>query len=107
MDVESLRSGDYEERILSEVAQCPYFVLILTKDALTKRQDDRGLFFKEIARALKTERTIVPVVMPDFSYPAPSELPSNIADLPRHNAVAFSHEYFDAMIAKLRRYLSS
>jgi hypothetical protein len=51
---------------------------------------------QEIAHAIHTHRNIIPVLARGFSFPP--ELPADIATLPRHQGVEYSHMYHAAMI---------
>jgi hypothetical protein len=48
---------------------------------------------------LATKRNVVPVILPGFAFPA--ELPSDIADLARHQAIEYSHTLFEATARKV------
>ena len=44
-------------------------------------------------------------MLPGFSFPAQESLPEEIREVARHDAVEYSHRYFNAMVEKIRERL--
>jgi hypothetical protein len=42
---------------------------------------------------------------PEFQFPEPQAMPEDIKELRTYQGVGYSHEFFDAMINRLLRYL--
>lgn len=102
LDVTDLSKGHFDEALLRYVAATPSFIVILSPDALDPRiQKQEDWMRREVAHAIRTERNIVPVMFPGFEFPA--ELPDDIKDLPRHQGVKYSHDFFEAVIDKILR----
>jgi hypothetical protein len=106
LDVEDLRLGHFDEALLTRIAETPYFILILSPNCLARCADEDDWLRQEIAQALRTNRKIVPVLMPGFTFPDPETLPPDIRDLWTHNGVTLSHEFYDATIARILEYLN-
>jgi hypothetical protein len=105
LDVDDLRSHHFDERLLKEIEKAPSFIVILTPGCLDKCSRERDWLRLEIAHAIKEKKNIVPILKNSFNFPPPESLPPDIADLPRHNAVPYVHEYFEASIQKLMEFL--
>jgi hypothetical protein len=99
LDVTELGRGYFDDALLKSIDQTPNFVVILSPHALDRAESDEDWLRKEIAHALKTDRNVVPLIMPGFQFPA--KLPRDLKNLPRHQGMDYSHLYFDAMIQKL------
>jgi N-acetylneuraminic acid mutarotase len=105
LDVDDLESGHFNLALLERIAEAPNFIVILSPHALDRVVDERDWLRQEIAQAVQTKRNIVPLLMPGFDFPAPETLPAEFKDLPNYQSVKYSHEFFDATIAKLVQYL--
>ncbi|MFY9574821.1 MAG: toll/interleukin-1 receptor domain-containing protein [Blastocatellia bacterium] len=105
LDVEDLRSGHFDQALLKCIANTPNFLVVLAPHSLAGCSDQNDWFRKEIAWAIKSNRNIIPVFMPGFKFPELAELPDEIRVLRSHQSVTFSHEFFDAMIEKIKQYL--
>lgn len=99
LDVTELGRGYFDEALLRHIEQTPNFVVILSPDSLNRSENDEDWLRKEIAHALKTDRNVVPLMLPKFEFPA--RLPEDIRNLPRCQGVEYSHRYIDAMLEKL------
>lgn len=99
LDVTELGRGYFDDALLRNIEQTPNFVVILSPHALDRAESDEDWLRREIAHALKSDRNVVPLIMPGFQFPA--KLPRDLKNLPRHQGMDYSHLYFDAMIQKL------
>ena len=99
LDVTELGRGYFDDALLRSIEQTPNFVVILSPHALDRAESDEDWLRKEIAHALKSERNVVPLIMPGFQFPP--KLPRDLKNLPRHQGMDYSHLYFDAMMQKL------
>lgn len=98
-DFDSIHGGCFDDRILNAIENCSDFVLVLSKNALARCVNEDDWVRQEIAFALKCGKNIVPVKVSDFVYP--TDLPEDIADISRHNAVDYIRSYYDDFISKL------
>ena len=58
-DIESIRAGQFDTIILSQIAARPYFLLVLTPGTLERCVEPTDWLRREIEQALKTQRVIV------------------------------------------------
>ena len=79
------------------------FVVVLPKDAL-RDLDGKNLLHKEIVTALESGCNIVPV-LDGFAFPEPEELPEEVRALSHFNGVRWVHDYQDACIDKIERFI--
>ena len=105
MDTRSLSSGNYMESILKAVDASRNLVVIITKDSFKDLSDDSP-WAKEIAHALETGKTIVPVYFDGITELKPAQLPESIQRLAFENAVIYVHQYADASFDRLAERLS-
>jgi hypothetical protein len=91
-----------DERLLAHIASASSFVVILSFGSLDHAGDlgnPSELLRRKIAHALRTGRTIIPVVMEGFSYPR--ELPADIEPLRHIERIGFSELGSEAAISEI------
>jgi len=104
------------ERSYSEsMEKCSHLVLVLGEGSLdtlmTKASSGGGNVAKlplyyEVVAALKSKKTtIIPVLAPGFQFPHPDDLLPEVRALLWMNAVNFNHEYREASIDKIERFI--
>jgi len=98
-DVESLRSGKFNDEIFRVIDACTDVIVVLPQNGLDRCRNEEDWVRKEIAYAIKTNKNIIPIMMRNFEFP--SDLPSDINDLRNFNGISANMEYFDAAFAKL------
>lgn len=98
-DVDSLRSGKFNEEIFHVIDSCSDVVVVLPQNGLDRCANEGDWVRKEIAYAIKTNKNIIPVMMRNFEFP--EELPYDIDDLRHFNGISANMEYFDAAFSKL------
>ncbi|MBR5144036.1 MAG: leucine-rich repeat protein [Clostridia bacterium] len=104
-DIESLKSGPFDSRLLEQIEQCDDFILILPNGGLDRCVNQDDWVRQEIVHAIKTNKNIVPVMLRGFEFP--KDLPEEISQIAMYNAVSFdSMNYFDAKMEHLISYLS-
>lgn len=106
LDVDDLRAGHFDEEIVQRIATTPNYIVILSSGSLDRCEDKEDWFRQEIAQAIITKRNIVPILMPGFTFPE-KPLPDDIEELRVYQSVTYSHEFFEAMIGKIKGYLKS
>ena len=99
MDVRELRSGHFDDELRRQVGAAKDFLLLLTPNCLDRCVDPGDWVRSEIALALQLKLNIVPLVKPPFRIPNPQDLPPELAELPRHNAVEYNHDKSDESLA--------
>jgi hypothetical protein len=104
LDVENLGSGHFDEKLLETIAVTPHFILVLSRDTLTRCHEPEDWVRREILQALNNAKNIVPIMADDFAFDTAS-LPQELKVLQRHNGLKYNHEYFEAMIGRLLEYL--
>ncbi|KAM4701865.1 NAD(+) hydrolase SARM1 [Discoglossus pictus] len=107
IDVEKLEAGKFEDKLISSVISARNFVLVLSTGALDKCMGDnecKDWVHKEIATALSCNKNIVPVT-DNFQWPDPMSLPEDMRQVLKFNGIKWSHEYQDATIEKIIRFL--
>lgn len=99
LDLEELRSGQFNEKLYQEIDNCENFVLVLPPNSLDRCSAENDWLRLEIEHAIKQKKNIIPVMMVGFEFP--EELPPSLQVLPFFNGVKSSREYFDATIKKI------
>lgn len=109
--------ADIESRVLlrsysEPLERCRNFVLILGAGALedcflrTSHDVTRSHLYYEVVAALRSKRVkIVPVVAPGFKFPDADDLVPEVRALCSFNAVTWVHEYQDAAVDKIERFI--
>jgi len=118
--IEDLTENDdsgIESRVLlrsysAPLERCSTFILILGAGALedclvrTPHNRPRSHLYYEVVAALRSQRVkIVPVVTPGFEFPDECDLLPEVRAICKFNAVTWIHEYQDAAVAKIERFI--
>ena len=103
LDIETLRSGQFNSDLYRFIEQATDVVLILPANALDRCQDPNDWLRLEIEHAKRCRKNIVPIMLKGFSFPA--VLPPSLEFLRTQNALAANIEYYDAYIEKLTDFL--
>ncbi len=106
-DLESMRSGPFNEQLFNVIEGCRDFVIVLPPDALERCSNEEDWVRKEVLCAMSHKKNIIPVMLNGFVWPNP--MPQGMEELCNYQAVAAgSVEYFDMAMEKLqKRYLLS
>ncbi|KAM6933687.1 NAD(+) hydrolase SARM1 [Xenentodon cancila] len=107
IDVEKLESGKFEDKLIQSVQRARNFILVLSANALDKCMGDTAMkdwVHKEIVTALAGKKNIVPVT-DNFMWPDPTSLPDDMRAILNFNGIKWSHEYQEATIEKIIRFL--
>lgn len=106
LDMESLRSGKFNEQIYDQIAQCKDFISVLPPNGLDRCCSDPGDWVRlETAKAIQLGKNIIPIMMRGFDFP--EDLPKDIEELRLYKGLTASTEYFDAMYDRLKSMLLS
>uniref|UniRef100_A0A665USL8 NAD(+) hydrolase SARM1 n=1 Tax=Echeneis naucrates TaxID=173247 RepID=A0A665USL8_ECHNA len=107
IDVEKLEAGKFEDKLIQSVQQARNFILVLSANALDKCMGDAAMkdwVHKEIVMALAGRKNIIPVTE-NFMWPDPMSLPEDMRAILNFNGIKWSHEYQEATIEKIIRFL--
>ncbi|XP_019620754.1 PREDICTED: sterile alpha and TIR motif-containing protein 1-like isoform X1 [Branchiostoma belcheri] len=107
IDVEKLEAGKFDNKLLENVKKAKNFILVLTPNALDRCLTDtegKDWVRKEIVAAIESSCNIVPV-MSSFYWPKPEDLPEDMRAVCYFNGIKWIHDYQDACIDKLERFL--
>lgn len=103
LDVESLRSGKFNEQLFRVIEECTDFLLILPPNGLDRCVHPDDWVRLEIERAVDLGKNIIPVMMRGFEWP--DTLPEKLQEIPLENGVTANTELFDGVIARLEKKL--
>lgn len=104
-DIESLRSGKFNDAIYEKIEQCKDFVLVLPPSSLDRCLDENDWVRKEIECAMKHRKNIIPVMLRGFEWP--EKLPESLNDLKLFNGIAANTEYFEMFLEKLTEFFTT
>ncbi|XP_028320362.1 NAD(+) hydrolase SARM1 [Gouania willdenowi] len=107
IDVEKLEAGKFEDKLIQSVQRAKNFILVLSANALDKCMGDSAMkdwVHKEIVTAMAGKKNIVPVT-DNFLWPDPTSLPDDMRAILNFNGIKWSHEYQEASIEKILRFL--
>lgn len=105
LDIESLNSGKFNEKLLDVIEECKDMVVVLPPNALDRCFNEEDWLYREVKHGIAHRKNIVPVMMKGFKWP--EILPEAIQDLQNYNGIQDNKDYFDAVIDKLTTHLTS
>jgi len=104
-DVESLRSGYFNEALYSVIDQCKDVIVVLSPNALDRCVNEDDWVRKEVEHALAKKKNVIPVMLRGFDFP--KVLPESVNSLRFCNGLVASEDFFDAFIEKLTEFLQA
>lgn len=105
-DVETLRSGKFNEQLLAEIGRCTDFIVVLPEGGLDRCADPEDWVRREVCCAMSHDKNVIPVMLAGFQWPKP--MPEGMEELANYQAITASgHEYFDLAMKRLMGYLKS
>ncbi|XP_066246815.1 NAD(+) hydrolase sarm1 isoform X2 [Euwallacea similis] len=107
IDVERLEAGKFDNNLLQSIHKAKHFLLVLTPMALERCKHDhekKDWVHREIVAALSANCNIIPII-DNFTFPEPDELPEDMRQVCHFNAVRWIHDYQDACVDKLERFM--
>ncbi|CAH1986157.1 unnamed protein product [Acanthoscelides obtectus] len=107
IDVERLEAGKFDNNLLQSIQKAKHFLLVLTPGALQRcigDQERKDWVHREIVAALSANCNIIPII-DNFTFPEPDELPEDMRQVCHFNAVRWIHDYQDACVDKLERFM--
>ena len=104
-DIESMRSGKFNEQIYRSIDNSSTMVVILPPGALDRCADEDDWVRREISYAIKQQKTLIPVIMQGFK--TPESLPDDMKSLLEFQGVnAENNISFDFWYAELLGYIN-
>ncbi|KAF6774294.1 hypothetical protein AHF37_07101 [Paragonimus kellicotti] len=107
LDIERLTAGKFNESLLHSISSSNNFLLVLTPNALDRCLNDTGLadwIHRETVWALRSNCNVIPVT-DSFEWPSVDLLPEDMRPILEYNAVNWVHDYQDACIAKVEKFM--
>ncbi|CAL4122768.1 unnamed protein product [Meganyctiphanes norvegica] len=107
IDVERLEAGKFDNNLLNSIRQAKNFLLVLTPSSLERCLNDhecKDWVHREIVAALQSGCNIIPII-DNFQWPEPEELPEDMRAVCYFNGVRWIHDYQDACVDKLDRFM--
>ena len=109
MDVEDVRPGeDFVRAIDDRVRACDYLLVVIGPrwlESMDRRASETDLVRHEILTGLRSATIVVPVLVAGARMPGASELPPDLAELSRRNAVEIRDDRFDDDVGRLAGFL--
>lgn len=104
-DLDSLRSGDFDVKLLDVIKNCTDYIIILSPNALDRCVNEGDWVRRELACALENGKNIVPIMGRDFHFP--DELPKDINGIRYKHGIDANTRYFQAMLDDVFKFLHS
>ncbi|XP_077509864.1 sterile alpha and armadillo motif isoform X2 [Amblyomma americanum] len=107
IDVERLEAGKFDNNLLNSIRQAKHFLLVLTPNALDRCMGDtdrKDWVHREIVEALQSQCNIIPI-LDNFQWPESEVLPEDMRAVCYFNGVRWIHDYQDACVDKLERFM--
>ncbi|BFZ18626.1 hypothetical protein BsWGS_21665 [Bradybaena similaris] len=107
IDIEKLRAGKFDESLLESVRQAKNFIIVLTQNSLDRCMADeekKDWVHREITAAIEAGSNIIPL-LDNFKWPSPESLPEDMRSICYFNYVRWIHDYQDACVDKLEKFL--
>jgi hypothetical protein len=104
LDTRDLEGGPFDQALLQAIETTADFLIVLTAGCLDRCKNEEDWVRQEIRHALSTHRHIVGLMDEDFNFP--ENLPHEIAELTRHQAVRYSSDYSGESLRKLASFLT-
>jgi len=107
LDVVGLEAGKFDNNLLQSIRSSKNFILVCTAGAMDRCEgdiDQKDWIHKEIACALNSQCTIIPV-LDNFVMPEPEKLPESMRPITSYNGVRWIHDYQEACIDKIDRFI--
>ena len=105
-DVETLRSGKFNEQLFQVIENCADFIVVLPPNSLDRCHNEEDWVRKEVLYAMNKKKNIVPVMLAGFEWPSP--MPTGMEELCYYQAItAGEKEFFDMSMKRLASYLKA
>ena len=102
-DMETLRSGKFNEQLYEVIDNCKDFVVVLPPNALDRCVNEDDWVRLEICRAMASNKNIVPVMLNGFTWPEP--MPQGLEELKFYHALTATRSSLQSSSSNSRRWL--
>ncbi|CAD6185948.1 unnamed protein product [Caenorhabditis auriculariae] len=109
IDVDKLYAGKFDSSLLKNIQAAKHFILVLTPNSLDRLLNDDNCedwVHKELKCAFEYQKNIIPIFDTAFEFPSKEDqIPSDIRNITKYNGVKWVHDYQDACMAKVVRFI--
>lgn len=103
-DIDSLNSGRFDEKILSQIEQSSHVLVILPKGGLDRCKNEDDWVRREIAHAIEKGKTLIPIPLRGFDWP--EDMPDAIRNLRNYQGVEMKDlRHFPLLLDDLEKLL--
>ncbi len=100
LDTHSLHDGDFEQKIKVAIEQSQSVIIIISKGCFDEVKET-DFWYIEIKEALLQGKKVIPIFFDGITSFATLNVPQELEELTKKNAVTYQHEYADAAFDKL------
>ena len=100
LDTHSLHDGDFEQKIKVAIEQSQSVVVIISNGCFDEMKET-DFWYMEIKEALQQGKKVVPISFDGITSFANLDVPHDLLELTKKNAVTYQHEYAEAAFDKL------
>jgi len=101
VDVNELRSGEFDRELLTKIEAAPNFIVILSPGSLERCRNDGDWLRREIVHALMHGKNVIPVLLKGFVMPPADELPEDMRRLSLMQGVAYDDLFTEESIRRI------
>ena len=109
IDVDKLYAGKFDSHLLKNIQAAKHFILVLTPNSLDRLLGDSNCddwIHKELRCAFEHHKNVIPIFDQHFEFPKKEDqLPDDIRQITRFNGVRWVHDYQEACIDKVERFI--
>ncbi|VDN54973.1 unnamed protein product [Dracunculus medinensis] len=109
IDVDKLYAGKFDSSLLKNIQAAKHFILVLTPNSLDRLFNDHNCedwIHKELRCAFDHHKNVIPIFDQHFEFPAcDTDLPADIRHITRYNGVRWVHDYQEACMDKVERFI--
>ncbi|CAB3401875.1 unnamed protein product [Caenorhabditis bovis] len=109
IDVDKLYAGKFDSSLLKNIQAAKHFILVLTPNSLDRLLNDDNCedwVHKELKCAFEYQKNIIPIFDTAFEFPTKeAAIPADIRNITKYNGVKWVHDYQDACMAKVVRFI--
>ena len=105
-DIDALRSGRFDNALLSRIDECTDFIVILSRGCFDRSIDpswppENDWLRRELSYALQKKKNVIPILLGGFTS-FPTNLPDDIKDVQLMNGPTYVPQYIDEFYRTLK-----
>ena len=104
LDTHSLHDGDFEQKIKVAICQSENVIVIISNGCFDEVKET-DFWYMEIKEALAQGKRVVPVFFDGITSFMNRNVPQELQELTKKNAVTYHHDYADAAFDKLANFI--